>query len=154
TSGYVEAFLVLLTTLALGAVVRVVAGEGAWLGPGAVLAGTAASVKYPGLAVVAFLALTLFLFRIPGERTSERFFDFPGNVRRAARFFAAALLVACPFYVRNAVQRHNPFFPLAFDLLGGRGWDALRAQAYWETLRGYGEAEGPLSALLLPLRLF
>ncbi len=63
-------------------------------------------------------------------------------------------MVACPFYVRNVVQRHNPFFPLAFDLFGGRGWDAVRSEAYWETLRTYGESDGPLDALALPLRLF
>jgi hypothetical protein len=151
TSGYVEAYLVLLTTLAVTAVVRAQKGEGAWLGPGAVLAGMAASVKYPGLAAIAFLALAIFAQRPPSV---SGFFAVPDNVRRAARFVAVATVVASPFYVRNALVRHNPFFPMAFGLFGGRGWDALRADGYWETLRGYGAVEGPLDALLLPLRLF
>lgn len=156
SSGYVEAYLVLLTTLSLGAVARVVRepGEEAWLVPGAVLAGVGASVKYPGIAVAALLALALLAHRDVAPAGQGGWLDVPRNVRRAARFLAIAFVVGCPFYVRNAVQRHNPFFPLAFDLFGGTGWDALRAEAYWGTLRQYGEADGILDTLALPLRLF
>jgi hypothetical protein len=110
--------------------------------PGGALAGVAASVKYPGLAAAVLFALVLMV-----PRTREA-------VRRAGLFLAVALVVASPFYVRNAIQRHNPFFPLAFDLFGGRGWDAVRSEAYWETLRTYGDADGLGDTLALPLRLF
>jgi hypothetical protein len=154
-SGYVEPYLVLLTTLSLVAVARVVQGESSWLLPGGALAGLAASVKYPGLTAVAFLTLALLADRRSTDETADQgFFAVPENVRRAARFAGLALLVGCPFYVRNAIQRHNPVFPLAFDLLGGLGWDPLRSEAYWGTLRDYGRAEGIAGELALPLRLF
>jgi hypothetical protein len=152
SSGYVEPYLVLLTTLSLTAVARVLAGEPPWLVPGAALAGVAASVKYPGLAAAVFLGLLLLVDRTgpaPGG-----FLAVPESVRRAARFLGVALLVASPFYVRNVVERHNPFFPLAFDLFGGIGWDAVRSEAYWETLRTYGGSGGLAGALALPVRIF
>jgi hypothetical protein len=138
-SAYVEPYLVLLVTLALTAVARTLRGEPRWLLPGAVLAGVAASVKYPGLAAAVLLALLLLV-----DTT---------NVRQTARFLGVALLVGCPFYIRNALQRHNPFFPLAFNLFGGLGWDAVRSEAYWQTLRAYG-GRGLGGALALPVRLF
>jgi hypothetical protein len=128
-SAYVEAYLTLLVTLSLVLVVR---ARGEVLA--AVLAGAAASVKYPGLAALALLSV---LAR-----------------PRAIRFLGLALVVASPFYLRNLAQRHNPFFPLAFDLFGGDGWDATRAAAYWQTLRAYGSSDDLVESLALPLRVF
>jgi 4-amino-4-deoxy-L-arabinose transferase-like glycosyltransferase len=147
SSAYVEPYLLLLLVLALGAAARVVAGESRWLLPAAVAAGLAATVKYTGLAALGMLAFALLVDR------PQRVSLASPPVRRAARFLAVALVVACPFYVRNAIQRHNPFFPLGFDLFGGLGWDAVRAEAYWETLRAYGPAEG-LEGLTLPVTIF
>jgi 4-amino-4-deoxy-L-arabinose transferase-like glycosyltransferase len=149
SSAYVEPYLLLLVTLAVGAVARVVAGEPRWTVPAAVLAGLATSVKYSGLAVVAILA-GLLLLELVGAAPSAR----SPVVRRALRFVGVAAVVGCPFYIRNLVQRHNPFFPMAFGIFGGVGWDATRAEAYWETLRQYGAADDALGVVTLPLRVF
>ncbi len=165
TSSYVEPYLLLLVTLGLvavaGAVARDLRAGGAagdpetrgWLSLGAVLAGMGASVKYPGLAAMTFMGLAIMADRPGVRQRSGGFFKAPETVRRGGRFLATAAVVASPFYLRNALQRGNPFFPLAFDLFGGRGWDAVRAQAYWETLRVYGRGGSPAEDLALPLRL-
>ena len=50
------------------------------------------------------------------------------------------------------MERHNPFFPMAYDVFGGIGWDDLRAAAYWSTLRGYGAGDG-IEALFVSVRV-
>jgi hypothetical protein len=132
-SGYVEPWLCLLTALALQAALRghaVVAGA---------LAGLAVGSKYPGLALAGFLATGLAC---------------RGGWRAAGRFSVVAVLVGCPFYLRNIVERGNPVFPLAWGAFGGAGWDAWRAEAYAATLSHYGAGRSIGDYALLPWRLF
>jgi len=149
SSAYVEPLLLLYATLSLLAIVGVGKGDLAFLVPGAVLAGLAASVKYPGLAVCLFLALLLL-----GHGLRQGAEDAEQAVRRAIRFSLVALTVASPFYLRNLIERGNPFFPVANDLFGGKGWDAWQTMAYSITLENYGQGRSPLDYLLLPFRLF
>ena len=148
-SAYVEPYLILLATLALAGVVRVLEGTRAFLRPAAAFAGLAASVKYPGLAVVAILAVVQLasgLRRSPEESRAA--------LRLTVVFAIVAGVIASPFYLRNLIERGNPFFPLAFATFGGRGWDAWRDWAYGVTLTNYGLGRQPLDWLLLPFRLF
>lgn len=133
-SAYVEPWLVLLAVLVvrLGLEARTSPGWGALAGA---LAGLAASVKYPGLVVG--LSGLLLIPRGPRER-----------------FLVLVVLVGSPFYLRNLVERGNPFFPLAWELLGGEGWDAWRAYAYRATLKNYGEGREALDWILVLPRLF
>jgi 4-amino-4-deoxy-L-arabinose transferase-like glycosyltransferase len=149
SSAYVEPYLVLLATLALAGVVLVLRGERIFLVPAAVCAGLAASVKYPGLAVVAILGVLLLASGLRRTQVEGRI-----AVRSAVIFAVVAALVGCPFYVRNVIERGNPFFPLAFGIFGGRGWDAWRDWAYGVTLTDYGAGKGAADWLLLPFRLF
>jgi hypothetical protein len=143
SSAYVEPYLLLCTTLALLAALRAAQGGEGGLLVAAALVGLATSIKYTGLAVAAILALGVAATSAPEQRP-----------RRVLRFVAFCALVGSPFYVRNLLQRGNPFFPMAYGLLGGEGWDEVRAAAYWETLRGYGAGEDRIDALTAPLRLF
>jgi hypothetical protein len=143
SSAYVEPYLLLCTTLALLAALRAMQDGEEWLLVAAALAGLATSIKYTGLAVAAILVL--------GVAATSALEQRP---RRVLRFVALCALVGSPFYVRNLLQRGNPFFPMAYGLLGGEGWDEVRAAAYWETLRGYGAGEDLLDALTAPFRLF
>lgn len=143
SSAYVEPYLLLCTALALIAALRAARGEPGGLLMVAALAGLATSIKYTGLTVAALLALGLALSGEPA-----------GRARRAALFVAGCALVGSPFYLRNLLQRGNPFFPMAYGIFGGEGWDELRAAAYWETLRMYGAGQDTLDALSAPLRLF
>ncbi|MCS6901151.1 MAG: glycosyltransferase family 39 protein [Myxococcales bacterium] len=143
SSAYVEPYLLLCTALALLAMLRAAKGSEGWLLLAAALAGLTTSIKYTGLAVAAILAIEVATTSPPEER-----------LRRLLRFVALCALVGSPFYVRNLLQRGNPFFPIAYGLFGGEGWDEVRATAYWETLRGYGAGEDLLDAWTAPLRLF
>jgi hypothetical protein len=143
SSAYVEPYLLLCATLALIAALRAVEGSEGWLLLAAALAGLGTSVKYTGLAVAAILTVGVAATSEPEQRP-----------RRVLRFVALCALVGSPFYVRNLLQRGNPFFPMAYGLLGGEGWDEVRAAAYWETLRGYGAGDDLFDALTAPLRLF
>jgi hypothetical protein len=106
-------------------------------------------VKYPGLAVVAILGVLLLASGLRRTQVEGRI-----AVRSAVIFAVVAALVGCPFYVRNVIERGNPFFPLAFGIFGGRGWDAWRDWAYGVTLTDYGAGKGAADWLLLPFRLF
>lgn len=132
-SAYVEPWLVLLALLVVRLALAVKDAP-RWAPLVGALAGLAASVKYPGL-FVGLLGLAL-LPRGPRERA-----------------LIALVLVGCPFYLRNLVERGNPFFPLAWELLGGEGWDAWRSYAYRVTLKNYGMGREPLDWLLLLPRL-
>lgn len=141
-SAYVEPWLVLVSVLGFHAALRckehpTVLGAlevGAW-------GGLAASAKYPGVIVALGLLLALPWAGPRGSRVG------------AAAVFATALAGA-PFYVRNLVERGNPVFPLGWDVLGGPGWDSVRAWAYGVTLDNYGAGRTPLDYLLLVPRLF
>lgn len=143
SSAYVEPYLLLCSSLAMIAVLRVLRGEEGWLLAAGLMAGLATSIKYPGLAVAGLLAVALGARGEPERRP-----------QRALRFVALCALVGGAFYLRNLLQRGNPFFPMAYGLFGGEGWDDVRAEAYWESLRMYGAGDGFLGTLSAPLRLF
>ncbi len=149
TSAYVESWLLLLSILSLTGILRVIAGDGASLLPAAALAGLAASVKYPGLALCTFLALLLL-----GSGLRRRPEESALALRQTLVFSAIAAVVGAPFYLRNLLERGNPVFPLAFDRFGGPGWDEWRDLAYGITLANYGQGRDLVDYLLLPWRLF
>ena len=148
-STYVENALLLYTALALGWVLRAREGEVPWWGS-AVAAGLACWIKYPALALLAFLAVAAPLLEC--LRRGER--DAGAWLRRALRWSALAGAVASPFYLRNLIWRGNPIFPTGYALFGGEGWDDWRAWAYGVTLSNYGRGGEALDWLLLPGRLF
>lgn len=111
----------------------------AWLRVTAILAGLAMAVKYTSFTVPLACGL-LFLFW--GRRSFSQAF------RHAAQFSLITLLVACPWYVRNAIFMGNPFYPFAF---GGRYWDAFRAE--WYSGPGTGIGWNLLQIVLLPLNV-
>jgi len=140
-SAYVEPWLVLVSVLGFHAAMRcrdnpTVLGAleaGAW-------GGLAASAKYPGVVVALGLLLVL-----PSSG--------PGRSRFQAAALCATALLGAPFYLRNLVERGNPVFPLGWDLLGGPGWDSVRAWAYGVTLDNYGAGRTPLDFVLVVPRL-
>lgn len=148
-SAYVEAWLVLLTILALRFVLSTSEGSSASVVPAGIAAGLATTVKYPGIAVFIFLLLLLLVSAL---RRSPR--EQIWMARATLRFAAIAALVGAPFYLRNLLEHGNPIFPLAFDIFGGHGWDEWRDIAYGITLAAYGEGRELVDFLLLPFRLF
>ena len=149
TSNYVETYQILIAILALLATLRVLNGEDQFLIPAAVCAGVTASIKYTGLFVCAFLLIILLCNTINRDRRKML-----RSMRRSVSFILVAAFTGSPFYIRNLIETGNPFFPMAYSLFGGKGWDKWRSWAYGITLAHYGEGRSLKDWFLLPFRLF
>jgi len=109
----------------------------AWLRIAGIMAGLAMAVKYTSFTVPLACGLLILFWRRKALLQS---------VFQAAQFSLITLIVAAPWYVRNAIYMGNPFYPFAF---GGRYWDAFRAA--WYSGAGTGIGWDPLQIILLPL---
>lgn len=79
-----------------------------WLIFSAAFAGLAAGTKYNGLYVPLILAfMTLYASRN----------DRP--LKALLIFLSISIAVASPWYIKNAIQTGNPFYPLFFNIFGG-----------------------------------
>jgi len=110
-----------------------------WLRVTAIMAGLAMTIKYTSFTI----PLTCGLLILYWQRKS-----FPQAVFQAAQFSFIALLVALPWYVRNAIFMDNPFYPFVF---GGRYWDAFRTE--WYAGAGTGIGWNIFELFLLPLNV-
>lgn len=106
-----------------------------WLAVIALMSGFAMSVKYTSFVTPLTCGL-LLLFHRPLAR----------SISNAAQFSAIAIFTALPYYARNAILMHNPFYPFAF---GGRFWDDFLAAWYAESGTGIGWDASQI--LLIPL---
>ncbi len=116
-TGYVEAGLTLFATGGLYAADRWrETGDRHWLVPAAVLAATAADVKYLGLYFLgaAVLLVALGRARPAGERALD-----------VLLFGGIALAVLAPWYLRIFLLTGNPVFPYAAGLFGASPWQSL-----------------------------
>lgn len=106
-----------------------------WLAVLGMMAGFAMSVKYTSFVLPLSCGLLLLLDR-----------PVTLSIKRAFQFGVIAILIALPYYVRNAVLMGNPFYPFAF---GGRFWDSFLAQ--WFANSGTGIGWNVSRLLLVPI---
>lgn len=133
--AYADMALVYYSVAAIYAFVQYrISKHNDWLAVIALASGFAMSVKYTSFVVPLTCGL-LLLFRRPVLK----------SISEAARFSAIAIFTALPYYARNAIFMHNPFYPFAF---GGRYWDDFRAAWYADSGTGIGWTA--LEILLLP----
>lgn len=90
-----------------------------WFVVSALFAGLAACAKLTGVMVILALATALLLTPSEGEKSL-----IGHRARRALLFALTAGCVAAPWSVRTALVTGNPFYPMFFDLFGGREWTA------------------------------
>jgi hypothetical protein len=102
-----------------------------------IMAGGAAGMKYLGLVVV--LTVAAVAVALAWRRLSYR---------HALAFALPAIVVALPWYVKNAVLTGNPFYPHIFGGLNASAAEELRS-----TMRSFGAGHSPLDLVLLPARL-
>ena len=95
-----------------------------WLRITGIMAGLAMGVKYTSFVVPLACGLLILSKRPFGKAFSS-----------AAQFSVIAILVALPWYVRNAMVMGNPFYPFVF---GGLYWDQFRADWYADSGTGIG----------------
>jgi hypothetical protein len=111
----------------------------AWLRVAGMMAGLAMAVKYTSFTVPLAAGLVILFW----HRKS-----LAQGIRHAAQFSLIALIVAAPWYLRNAILMGNPFYPFAF---GGQYWDGFRAA--WYAAPGTGIGWNPVEIILLPLNV-
>ena len=111
----------------------------AWLRITGIMAGLAMAVKYTSFTVPLACGLLILFWR---RKT------FSQALILSAQFSLITLIVAAPWYVRNAIYMGNPFYPFAF---GGRYWDTFRAA--WYSGAGTGMGWDPLQIVLLPINI-
>lgn len=110
-----------------------------WLRVVGIMAGLAMTIKYTSFTVPLTAGLLILVWR--RGTLSEA-------LAYATRFSLVALLIAAPWYVRNALYTGNPIYPFGF---GGRYWDAFRAEWYASPGTGIGWDVGQL--VMLPLNV-
>lgn len=114
-----------------------------WLVVSGVTMGLALGTKYLALGGAAALGLwVLWHSRAKGWKAV---------LTHGVLFMGPALLVGCPWYVKNWLWAGNPVYP---SFLGGTGWTAERV--YWHTMyhRSFGTGHRLWDYLLLPWNLY
>jgi len=106
-------------------------------------AGLAAGCKYLGLSGIA-LGGVWVVWKLRGQAWRDA-------VKSTALFFAVAVAVASPWYLKNWVMAGNPVFPFYF---GGAGWGEARLRLLMDYLGSFGTGHSPLDYLMLPWNLF
>lgn len=145
-SAYVDLGLLFYATVGLLGVLRwAETGRRADFVAGALGAGCAASVKYNGVLVIAFLVCGVVL--AAQDRGVRR------ALAAAAGFVAIALVPLLPWLIKNAWETGNPVFPLAQSLLGGPVLPERPSIGLFLARRGLYR-ENWLEVALTPVRVF
>src|SRR3990170_445360 len=111
-----------------------------WLVFSGLMAGLAMGTKYLGM--MGFGVIGLFIAGASLLRGGWKSF-----LTSSLTFGMPAIVVACPWYVKNAIWLGNPVFPLFF---GARGWSAGHLEMYSAFLSSFGVGRSALDYLLLP----
>lgn len=139
TSAFVELTLTFYVVLAVWYALRAARALDALdVGWASFCAGGAAAAKFVGLMPAAVVLGLLGLVMLRARRLSL-----------LAPLVIPALVLPTAWYVRNAVERSNPFFPLFF---GGRGWSSFDHEEILN-LDQYGPGGTPLRLVILPVDL-
>ncbi|HLK10083.1 MAG TPA: hypothetical protein VKW76_01755 [Candidatus Binatia bacterium] len=97
----------------------------------ALMAGLAGGSKVMGLLVPALLGLGMLIVLARRPRPPAR------ALAAALVFGVVALVSACPWYVRNAVDTGNPIYPFGYRVFGGRWWSAAASDYLADYYRAY-----------------
>lgn len=107
------------------------------------LAGWMPAVKYTGI-IYLFLIATLILWHYRKEKFNE-----------TAKMIGVFLLAASPglcWLIWNWISLGNPFYPFAYSIFGGKGWDEVRDRAMYIYFQMFGMGKEIGDYLLLPWR--
>jgi hypothetical protein len=102
--------------------------KGPWWLP-ALLLGFACASKYTGLQTVAVAGI-LCLVATQWNGTKSAWLG--------TKVAFIAVLIASPWFIRNVVNTGNPVYPFFYSVLGGKHWDAFRAEIYTEEQQSFG----------------
>ena len=108
-----------------------------WLWFAGIMAGLAMGVKYTSFTVPLTGGLLILFWR--RQQLTQA-------ISHVTQFSILTLIVALPWYARNAIIMGNPFYPFVF---GGRYWDSFLSAWYGDA--GTGIGWNALQIFLLPL---
>lgn len=155
SGGYIDLALTLLVTLAIHSIVR-------WwhdssnerLAFAAILLGAGLSAKLTAAFTIIALAF-IVLLRIREEQTAEKP-QITQIFTKGFLTFAAAGILASPWYLRDWAATGSPIFPFYMNLWKGTatGWDVLRSEQFQQLNLLYGGSpKGVLDYLLSPFNI-
>ena len=162
TTAYVDLGMTFFTTASILAFVRCRDGtykDTKWLVLSAVCMGLAAGSKYNAL--IAWFFLNLMIVFYYSKDTENGL----GALKSGAVFFAIALFVVSPWFIKNYILTENPIYPL-FDSFfkalyhagDGSGGLAATAKSNWTAnifqRREIMFGESFLETLFIPIRMF
>ena len=115
-----------------------------WLIASGIFCGFCLGTKYLGALTFGWL----FLWAVGTMIKTRRL-----ELKPLALFTVSALLLGGGWYVRNWTATGNPVFPFAYEIFGGRGWNAAMAQAYTADQLQFGFGRSLSDWLWMPWRL-
>ncbi len=89
-----------------------------WLVLTAIFTGIAVATKYAGLILPFIGCLGIIFASYRHQTANSKIFYFLGV------YLGITVVVGCPFYIKNLILTGNPFYPLFYEVFGGKGWDA------------------------------
>ena len=87
-----------------------------WLLLTAIFTGIAAATKYAGLILPFIGCLGIVAASYRHQTVNSKTFYFLGV------YLGITVAVGCPFYIKNLILTGNPFYPLFYEVFGGKGW--------------------------------
>jgi len=118
-----------------------------WIALCGVLSGLGMATKYAGL-LLPFMGVLGILLVCRSRKTENR-----RAIGLIACYLTFAVIVGCPFYIRNWIVTGNPFYPFFYKLFGGIGWDMVQSRRYDLFHRTLGMGRELLDYLMLPWNL-
>ena len=104
----------------------------------AVMLGLATASKYTGLQTIGAVGLILLLTGIKRKESGEYF-------KSAVVVGIVALVIACPWYIKNELWAGNPVYPFFYSKLGGRNFSAPQAEEYTREQSSFGVGTNDLT---------
>ncbi|MFZ4506152.1 MAG: ArnT family glycosyltransferase [Fimbriimonas sp.] len=102
-----------------------------WMTLASIFLGLAAASKYTGLQTIAAVAAVSALAVLITTRK-------PSSIHGPVILVVAGLLVASPWYIRNAATTGNPVYPFFYSKLGGANWNDFYEKIYKEEQQTFG----------------
>lgn len=125
--AYIEMGMALYALLATAACLEYwKTSRSSWLYVAGVCMGLGLGVKDLSL-IPACILLLLMIFR----KASWKHLSFA---------VVLGVLFGCPFYLKSAIMTGNPVYPFAYNLFGGKYWNAELAHTYSTEQRSFGES--------------
>jgi hypothetical protein len=100
-----------------------------------IMLGLSIGSKYTGLQTIFAVGLVLVVAFFLSKRE--------GAIKSIALVCGLALLIGCPWYVKNVAWVGNPVYPFFFKQFGGKNWSEWQAATYQNEQQTFGVARPP-----------